>query len=498
MAPSTLTPGTAGISGALAIWLSNGFVISLILARLVLRRWRHDSSRNAFTAGDGWLVVALVFHELRVAGDCYMNKYGTPLSVSMNYVIIPWVAGIASEVPLTEAELGGLVLAGKLMIVTRIAVVVVLWSLKISVLDYLGSLLETIRCKQTGIRIMYVILAMTFSASILSVFLECRPFELNWTLFPDVAKCSFDTQWLVIYEICNIITDTMLLFLPILLILGSPISEWEQPQRPVARLFGIWVFGLGATLVAIEIVRLVQGLLYTNTLLNRIVWGSIEVALATAVTTLPTIYILLREGSQEQLERSKKSSHTGTGTISASPKASDEGRHGESCASEQTATLNDNSLPRHNAREDKTLISTEMGQEEDTRRRATWNQARSSVIGSILDSMLSEAKKRDSWSRPGSVIRNSLRGADASSRDSMRMQVADDNLQDILMEWIELEETESGSVHPSEVPDNAEYKGVEIMVAREISQEARREPELGQRPRLITIPGRSKLACPAR
>ncbi|KAK5632777.1 hypothetical protein RRF57_008491 [Xylaria bambusicola] len=546
MTPSTLVaPGTPGISGSLAIWLCNGIIIGLTLTRLGLRRWRrhsnnnNSSSSNAFTAEDGWLVAALVFHELRVVGDCFMNKYGTPLSVSVNNVIsmvdssssknerhtveLPWVAGVPTEIPLTDAEVSGLVLAGKLMVVTRISIVVVLWSLKMSVLDMLNTLLQAVRCKQSGIRLMYVILAMTFSASILSIFLECQPFELNWTLFPDVAKCSFDARWLVTYgvfislvvvvfvsrgaktnfaltmltEICNVVTDTMLLFLPILLILGSPISKWERDQLPVARFLGMLVFGLGTALIAVEIVRLVEGLLYTNMLLNRIVWGSIEVALATAVTTSPTIYILLKVGSEGQLKLSKQSSHPGTGTIPAAPKANEGGRHEESCAPEQTATLNDDSLPRDNAQGEKALISTEMGQEQNTRKRATWNQKRSSVIGSILESMLSEAKKRDSWPRPGSVIRNSFRGPGTSSKDSLRMQDADDSLQDVLMGWIEVEETDSGNVPLPGTPDNGEYKGAEIMVAREINQEARREPELGQRPRLITISRRAKLTCPA-
>lgn len=54
LAPDS-TPGT------LALWISNGLVASLILARLALRK----QSRRAFTPGDAWVAVALVLDGLR-------------------------------------------------------------------------------------------------------------------------------------------------------------------------------------------------------------------------------------------------------------------------------------------------------------------------------------------------------------------------------------------------------------------------------------------------
>ncbi len=90
-----MTLGTNNISGTIAIWLCNGFVMSLILARLWLRSW----TQFAHTIGDGWLVVAFIFTGLRIVGDCYMNKYGTPLSVSVRDIIgmYGWVIFTARE-----------------------------------------------------------------------------------------------------------------------------------------------------------------------------------------------------------------------------------------------------------------------------------------------------------------------------------------------------------------------------------------------------------------
>lgn len=52
---------TDGASGTLALWICNGLAAGLILARLALRKQR----RRAFTPGDAWVAVALVFNGSR-------------------------------------------------------------------------------------------------------------------------------------------------------------------------------------------------------------------------------------------------------------------------------------------------------------------------------------------------------------------------------------------------------------------------------------------------
>lgn len=63
-----------------------------------------------------------------------------------------------------------------------------LWSLKMAVLDMLKAVLGRLRCERMVLGLMYAALALTFLASILSVFLECNDLTLNWTLFPDAER----------------------------------------------------------------------------------------------------------------------------------------------------------------------------------------------------------------------------------------------------------------------------------------------------------------------
>ncbi|KAF2968059.1 hypothetical protein GQX73_g5511 [Xylaria multiplex] len=109
------------MSGALAIWLCSGVVTCLISARLGLRKWR----KLALTPGDRWLVAVLVSNGLRVMGEHHANKYGTPLSTSVHYAIGPLPEGESNVLVLTAEEQDRLVLAGKLTIATRIAIIVV-------------------------------------------------------------------------------------------------------------------------------------------------------------------------------------------------------------------------------------------------------------------------------------------------------------------------------------------------------------------------------------
>ncbi|KAI1350802.1 hypothetical protein F5Y01DRAFT_315461 [Xylaria sp. FL0043] len=500
---------TDHISGALAIWLCNGLVASLILARLGLRRWH----RFAFTVGDYWLVVALVFTALRVVGDYYMNKYGTPLSMSVHDITVPVILGKPRPLHLTPQEQDSLVLASKLMIATRIAVIMMyvchspieveypvpegphirdetvqylinrldrLWSMKMSVLDILSGLLRQFKCRPLVLWFMSSVLAVTFFASILSIFLECQELELNWVLFPNAHKCSFNSVWIITYEINNIMADIMLFFLPVFLMLLVPI-EW--PSLPNYGLGVVLLFGLGVTLIVVEIVRLIEGLQFTNMLLNRIVWGSVETAIAASIATLPTICILLVLGFQQRREKCRDSTHEGPRGLPAVPNPTAERAHNQSFSPQQIDTLHENHIHSNT----KPMLS---------------NSAQSSILGSILGSVL-PGISRNRWTKSDSTLQGPFRGSGIGSgigsRISSRMRGARNSLSDSLTGWIELEGagTETASEQASSPePDDLEYRGEEIFTATEIKQGAHQDWGTDQRPRIVAIPRRAKISHP--
>ncbi|KAJ8122407.1 hypothetical protein O1611_g9848 [Lasiodiplodia mahajangana] len=179
-----------------------------------------------------------------VAGDFYTNEYGTPLSMSVLLAGAPVLEGEDPKSELSAQGQDNLVVAGKLMVAARIAIVIVLWSLKMAVLDMLRPLLGKLQCGRQALWFIYLVLAFTFTASILSVFFECQELRLNWTLFPDAEQCAYDAAWITTYEISNIITDCMLFCLLLLLVISAPISKGERAR--------LSTFMLSAVLIGVE------------------------------------------------------------------------------------------------------------------------------------------------------------------------------------------------------------------------------------------------------
>ena len=89
-------------------------------------------------------------------------------------------------------------------------------------------------------------------------------------------------------EVGNIISNALLVLFPFPVLFNSNVA-------PRQRLFLSVVLGLGTFLVAVNCVRLYRGMIQQNPVYTgRFVWSSIELIIAVVVTTLPTIYVLLR------------------------------------------------------------------------------------------------------------------------------------------------------------------------------------------------------------
>ncbi|KAI0456351.1 hypothetical protein F5B21DRAFT_502546 [Xylaria acuta] len=451
-------------SGTLALWLCNGFVTCLVLAVLGLRKRR----KLAFTMSDCWLAVALAFNVLRMVGDYHINKYGTPLSYSVYLATVPPAEAESLDLEVTPEEASGLILTGKLLIPTRVAIAVVIWSLNMAVLDILRTtLLRKSENKQQLFWSMYTVLALTFFVTILAAFIECQPVKLNWTLLPDVVNCSFGTAWIMTYEISSITIDYTMGFILVFLLL--------KPQTPKQERIKLSVLGLWVIWGVIVMIRVIQGESFIDILQNRIVWGSVEVVFAASVATLPTIYILLRPGPDE-IQRdiakdihgvSQGSTQGSTTAINIIGEASRSGDWPHSLMSWDTSMPTERTNVQGNARKP---------------------IRRNSIQGAGLYPLSARVGDRNSWQ----ALRDTLRYSCTDSRGSLGMQATENNLHNALAGWIELDEMDPSSLAreaPSPEPEDAGGRDGGIFVATEIH----RVWEDDRRPRIITIPRRTKL-----
>ncbi|KAK6524739.1 hypothetical protein TWF281_011639 [Arthrobotrys megalospora] len=127
----------------------------------------------------------------------------------------------------------------------------------------------------------------TWIAATVAVLVECNPFHRWWQLYPDPGPCVQANKWLITYEVGNMVTDAMLLALPFPLLFMAKVP-WEKRIRLFA------LFSLGFFLLAICLVRMVQGLRQAHFQLSRTMWASIEMLFATIVACSPSIYCHLR------------------------------------------------------------------------------------------------------------------------------------------------------------------------------------------------------------
>ncbi|KAF2968058.1 hypothetical protein GQX73_g5512 [Xylaria multiplex] len=277
----------------------------------------------------------------------------------------------------------------------------------------------------------------------------------------------------------------MLFFQPILLILGEPTPKWER-----SRVFLALVFGPGVILIVIEIVRLVEGLPFTNMVLNRIVWGSVEVTIAASVATLPTIYVLLRMEYEERQGKNLGETNRDPRAPSAASTAARQLGRDESRSPQYMGIWDDNPESC-----DKMPTSAGTETEQNTRKSLVWNSIQSSIISSILSSVSAGGSHGDNGPRPRSGLRDSFRNSGTGSRISSRGG-ADEERHDI---WVELEEVDIRSVvgeAASPEPDDAELRNGGVFIATEINAKAHQTREIDQRPRIVAIPRRAKLDPP--
>ncbi|RYP13132.1 hypothetical protein DL767_010891 [Monosporascus sp. MG133] len=234
-------------------------------------------------------MVTLVFIGMSIGARYHTNLYGTPIELLHKG---PYKLGkeLAEEVlaQLTAQQRAQLVIAGKLQIVHRAGVCVILWSLKMVVLDILRSLLRNLWYYRKLFNSLYCLLFLTFAAAFISIFLECDPLSEYWEVNLNFDACKKNDLWLITSESGNILADTVLLLVPFPVIAKANIP-YTKRIRVIA------IFGLGFFLVSVNILRLNHGLHPNDSHFSGgSIWCSIEIVVAMIVANSPTIYILLR------------------------------------------------------------------------------------------------------------------------------------------------------------------------------------------------------------
>ncbi|KAK1829189.1 hypothetical protein QBC39DRAFT_137893 [Podospora conica] len=193
-------------------------------------------------------------------------------------------AGLSDEVLSKKAIASGLVLLSRLLYAAT------LWILKSAILEFFIRLNVTWK-RSYDISLLFIraTLVATFIAVVISDLSECRPFPRHWQVLPDPGgQCRQGYAQLLTMAVCNIVTDLLLVFVPIPVILRSQMSTKRKIQL-------VLLFSLSLVVVAITIYRVPHIIRAHGRQQTRSLLASVELLFATAASNALVLGSFVRD-----------------------------------------------------------------------------------------------------------------------------------------------------------------------------------------------------------
>ncbi|KAF2820544.1 hypothetical protein CC86DRAFT_304707 [Ophiobolus disseminans] len=207
----------------------------------------------------------------------------------MIHVVITWgtnnvSAKARTRIDFTPDEVYRRTIGSRLTIANRPVYNTYLWLQKLVLLHFfLRNFHPQERNRRYILWSYSVVFFATWTAAQIVGFTECDPFNLYWQVIPAPGKCVQAQVQLVVLGVLNIVTDIMLLALPL-----PTLISLQTPWRTKLRLFTICALGL--FIIAITIIRLPINHLNAAVQANRSTWASTELLTAAIAVNAPTLY----------------------------------------------------------------------------------------------------------------------------------------------------------------------------------------------------------------
>ncbi|KAK6220402.1 hypothetical protein QIS74_05904 [Colletotrichum tabaci] len=254
----------------LVCWWITSFCTVIILLRVAGRFIRTERLFQE----DKVAALALIPLWLRMACVHFVLLYGT------NNAQFDGIT-LSEEVETRKRIASGLVLA------SRIFYAATLWILKNTILEFFKRLTGVTWARSYEQTLVFIrcTLVATFIAIVISDLAECRPVHHYWQVTPDPGgQCRQGFAHLITMATCNILTDLLLVFFPIPIILRSQMNVKRKVQLTL--LFSLSLSVIGVTIYRVPHVIRDHGkqqlrsvlasveLLFATTAANALVLGS--------------------------------------------------------------------------------------------------------------------------------------------------------------------------------------------------------------------------------
>ncbi|KAG0128166.1 hypothetical protein HOY82DRAFT_39465 [Tuber indicum] len=261
-----------------ATYVCTILALILIFLRLGLRCRRKEGMR----VDDVWMGISLVPLIVRLGVIHVVLAYGTN-----NFSRKAHPIEDISEVEIRQRSTGS-----KMVLAGRVFYAGFVWCMKVCVLGFYERL--TARSKPYGllIDITYVTLFLTYVAVVFVTFLECRPFPVYWQMIPDPGRCVQAVAQLVTMGSLNILTDAVLILIPLPLVFRARLPLIRKIQ--LFLLFGVGMFVISVTMIRMPVIINDKSAQKARTL-----WASIECLAACVVANAPVLNSLLRRKAKK-------------------------------------------------------------------------------------------------------------------------------------------------------------------------------------------------------
>lgn len=272
--PPPLLPFTDVKPSLLVCWWITIFCTTIILFRV---GGRYVRTERLFTE-DKMAALAIIPLFMRMACVHVVLVYGTN---NADF----------SGVELSDEDIRKKQIASGLVLASRIFYAATLWILKNTILEFFKRLTGVTWQRSYRITLLAVrlTLVLTFIGVIVSDLTECQPFSHYWQVLPDPGgQCRQGYVQLITMAACNILTDLLLIFFPIPIIIRSGMNIKRKIQL-------VSLFSLSLAVIATTIYRVPHIIQQNGSQQYRSLLASIELLFATAAANALVLGSFVRD-----------------------------------------------------------------------------------------------------------------------------------------------------------------------------------------------------------
>ncbi|KAL4885798.1 hypothetical protein BJY04DRAFT_179217 [Aspergillus karnatakaensis] len=250
-------------------WTEYGIGVVVILFRL-FARFKVVGIKN-WQGDDYFSIISLIFWTAELAMLELIGQHGTNIGWSDE-----------ERAAFSPEQAASLVYGSKCLIAGWTCYVTLIWSLKACMLFFYNRLTLGLM-QQKLVKLNAVLCAATYVAVIFTIFLHCRPLSRHFQVYPDPGlNCSADYINYIVIAVTNVITDAILLCIPIPLLMKVRLALRRK------LIIGVLLCG-GVFVMAATLLRCILSLQDINSINNSTIWAIRETFVAIIAVNAPCI-----------------------------------------------------------------------------------------------------------------------------------------------------------------------------------------------------------------